>query len=62
MSGEDDRKKTGRPPLDPHDPSVHVHFKLPGRQYDDLFRRAQQERTDIGTIIRRSLRRGDDDD
>jgi hypothetical protein len=54
-----DPKKTGRPPLDPNDPSVRVCFRMPGQQYDALYRRAQQQRTTVGTVIRRSLKRGD---
>jgi hypothetical protein len=55
-------RKPGRPPLDPAHPSVPVCFKVPARQYDDLLRRAQQERTSVGAVIRRSLQRDDDDD
>jgi len=61
-SSNDPPRKPGRPPLAPNDPSVPVCFKIPGRQYDDLYRRAQQERTSIGAVIRRSLQRDDDDD
>jgi hypothetical protein len=43
------------------DPPVRVCFRLPGRQYDDLYHRAQRERTDVGTIIRRRLRDDDSD-
>jgi len=39
-----------------------VSFKLPGRQYDDLYHRAQRDRTTIGDVIRRSIRRAADDD
>ena len=62
MSQHDAPKKPGRKPLDPRDPSVPVCFKIPGRQYDALYQRAQEQRTSIGAVIRRSLRRDDDDD
>ena len=48
-------KRPGRPPLDPNDQSVNVCFRLPGQQYDDLYRRAQKERTSIGDVIRTDL-------
>ena len=62
MSTSDPPRKNGRPPLAPNDPSVNVHFRLPGSSYDDLYQRAQRERTTIGDVIRRSLRRDDNDD
>lgn len=58
---DDPPKKPGRKPLDPRDPSVRVCFCIPGQQYDDLYQRAQQQRTSISNVIRRSLRRDDDD-
>jgi hypothetical protein len=61
VSADPPPRKPGRPPLDPNDPSVRVCFRLPGRQYDDLYHRAQRERTDVGTIIRRRLRDDDSD-
>ena len=55
-------RRPGRPPLDPHDPSVPVAVRLPSRQYDDLLQRAQRERSTVADLIRRSLQPRDDDD
>jgi hypothetical protein len=49
-------RRPGRPPLDPDDPSVPVHVKLPSKQYDLLYERARQERTTIPELVRRALR------
>jgi hypothetical protein len=58
---DDPPKKPGRKPLDATDPtpSVTVCFRLPGRQYDALYQRAQQQRTTVGDVVRRSLKRDD---
>jgi len=47
--------KRGRPPLDPHDPSVTVCLRLPGKRYDALWRAAADSRTTVGALIRDSL-------
>jgi hypothetical protein len=54
-------RRTGRPPLDDHDPSVNVSIKIPSRQYDALFEQAQRERVSLPEMIRRRIRRDDDD-
>jgi len=48
--------RPGRPALDRSDPSVHVHFLLPGRAYDALCKRAHVDRTTVPELIRRKLR------
>jgi hypothetical protein len=55
-------RKPGRPPLDDRDPSVNVSIKMPSRQYDALFEQAQRERVSLPEVIRRRLRRDDEDD
>jgi len=60
--GHEPPKKNGRPPLDATDPSVLVAFRLPGRQYDALYQRAQRERVPISDLIRRRVNRDDDAD
>ena len=35
----DEERRRGRPPLDPHDPSVDLHFRVPGKQYDAAYSR-----------------------
>jgi hypothetical protein len=49
------RRPPGRPPLDRSDPSASVHVRLPARQFDELYRRAQHERTSMAAIIRRAI-------
>ena len=58
-------QRPGRPPLDPTDPSVPVHVRLPSRKYDELYARAQRERLSVPAFIRQLIERaahGDDDD
>jgi hypothetical protein len=50
-----DPRGPGRPPLDDDDASVKVCLTLPGRQYDDMYERAQRERVSVPEVIRRSL-------
>jgi hypothetical protein len=50
-------KRNGRPPLDPSDPSVSVHFRLPGKQYDATLALARDARLDLGDYIRVALKR-----
>lgn len=49
------KRAPGRPPLDDSDPCVDVHLRLPSKQYDDAFARAQQERITVPEVIRRAL-------
>lgn len=49
-------RSPGRPPLDPHDPSVRVGLSLPSKRYDDLCERALRERVSVPEIIRRDLK------
>ena len=52
-------RKPSRPPLDENDPVTgSVHLRLPSRVYDDLYRRAQQERISVPEVIRRAIARG----
>jgi hypothetical protein len=48
-------RRRGRPPLDDADRSVPVHVKMPSRQYDDLYERAQRDRVSVPEVIRRAL-------
>jgi len=50
------KRTPGRPPLDDDDPSVDVHLRLPSKQYDDTFARAQRERVTVPERIRRDIR------
>lgn len=49
------RKRRGRPPLDPDDPSINVHFRLPAKQYDAAFAEAQRERVSLAEHFRRKV-------
>jgi hypothetical protein len=53
--GKGTMKRTGRPPLDEHDPSVYVGVTLPSKQYDTLCERAIREKVSVPEIIRRDL-------
>jgi hypothetical protein len=53
---DEERRRPGRPRLDPEDPSVNVHFRLPTKQYDAAVKRAQDERLSLADYIRRQLR------
>jgi hypothetical protein len=46
----------GRPPLDPDDPAVGVHVKMPGKAYDALYAKAAQARVSLPTLIRETLK------
>jgi hypothetical protein len=48
-------RRPGRPPLDGKGRSVPVCIKMPARQYDDLYERAQRDRVSIPEMIRRKL-------
>lgn len=51
-------RRRGRPPLDDADPtSVHVHVRLPTRQYDVLQARATAQRVTVPELLRRATRR-----
>ena len=48
-------KRRGRPRLEPDDPSVDVHVRLPSKQYDAAYLRAQRERLTVPELLRRAL-------
>ena len=58
--------KGGQPPLDPQHPSVSVHVRVPGPQYDALYHQASVARVTVPELIRRLLARpeppADDED
>lgn len=47
--------KPGRPPVDPNDVSVYVGVTLPGKQYDELSKKAIREGVSVPQIIRLQL-------
>ena len=51
-----DVRPPGRPPLDPHDPSVPVTVSLPSKQLKAAQQQADQERVSVQDWIRRVLR------
>ena len=50
-----EKRREGRPPLDPNDPSVDIHFRLPSRQYDLTLANAKAARMELGDYIRRAI-------
>jgi hypothetical protein len=48
-------KRTGRPPLDPDDPTVKVTISLPTKQFDRLCTAARQHDLSLPEVIRRAL-------
>ena len=50
------RRKVGRPPLDPTDPSVGLSLSLPGKQFDALYARARQARMTMQEFVRKKLK------
>lgn len=51
-----EKKREGRPPLDPRDPSVTVTFRLPGKEYDATVANAKAARVELGDYLRLALR------
>jgi len=49
------KRKPGRPPLDPTDPSVDVYFRLPSKEYAALWKKAAEARCTVPEQIRRLL-------
>ena len=52
------KRTPGRPPLDDSDPCVDVHLRLPSKQYDEAWERAQRERISVPEVLRRMLQLG----
>jgi predicted HicB family RNase H-like nuclease len=50
------RKRRGRPPLDPADPSAQLNVRVPSRQYDAAYTHARAERLSLAAYVRRLLR------
>jgi hypothetical protein len=50
-------KPRGRPPLARDDASVNVHFRLPGKQYDQTQKQAAAARLSLGDWLRRVVTR-----
>ena len=48
-------RRTGRPPLDPRDPSKKLTISLPSKQLDDYCKRAIREGVSVPEIVRRDL-------
>jgi hypothetical protein len=50
------RRRPGRPRLDPDNPTVSVHVRLPAKQYDDASKAARDRRMSVPELVRRALR------
>jgi hypothetical protein len=47
--------KPGRPPIDPSSPSVPLTFRLPSREYDEIYACARVSRMTVPEWIRRMI-------
>ncbi len=50
------KRAPGHPPLDDTDASVPVHVKMPSKQYDSTYARAQSARVTVPEQIRRDMK------
>jgi hypothetical protein len=48
-------KKPGRPPLDADDASVQVSCKIPGKDFDALCQRAQDNKVSLAALVRQMI-------
>lgn len=48
-------RRTGRPPIDPTDPSTKVCLCLPSKRYDVLYRQAADARISVPELIRQRI-------
>jgi len=53
-------KPRGRPRLEPDDPSVHVHFRLPSKEYDASQKQANDARLSLPAWLRKVIRKAVD--
>jgi hypothetical protein len=51
-------KRRGRPRLDEDSETVSVTLKMPAKVYDDVFRRARDERISVPEFIRHAIHEG----
>jgi len=57
MADPPSKRRRGRPPVDPAGgPSTNLHVRIPAADYDALYVKARQARTDIATLVRRTLK------
>jgi predicted HicB family RNase H-like nuclease len=50
------KRPRGRPPLASDDPSIHLHVRVPGKDYAATREAADRARLSIGDWVRRALR------
>ena len=51
------RRPRGRPPIDPHDPSVDFHVSLPSKLYNRAETLARAQGVSMAELFRRAIRR-----
>jgi hypothetical protein len=51
------KRPSGRPRLDPEQPSVSVHVRLSTAAYDELYAAASRERVSLATLMRQRIAR-----
>jgi len=54
------KRRNGRPPLDPGDPSVRVCVSIPAKRYDALYRQATGGRVTVPELFRRAIAKDTD--
>jgi hypothetical protein len=52
-------ERADKPRGDPTEPSVSIHLRLPPREYNALYERAERARITLPELLRRQLRRAD---
>jgi hypothetical protein len=52
----DNRRRPGRPALAADDPSVDVHVRIPSRDYDVVYTKAQACRVSVPELLRRGVK------
>jgi len=48
-------RRNGRPPLDPADPSVSIHVRVPAKRFDLIQKQAAGNRVSVPEYIRRAV-------
>jgi hypothetical protein len=52
-----ERRRVGRPPIDPDDESVKLSLTIPAKRYDELCSDARRHRMTLPDLVRRLLTR-----
>jgi len=55
MADDTPKRPRGRPRLAPGDESISVQFRLPTKQYDELYREASRQRVSLADMLRAAV-------